>query len=215
MAISRLTGQDNKGASTTASVAVSYPGATTSGNLLIATAYNNNSSTPAISGWTGTTTGINSNTAHMGVFYKIADGTETSITATATSATIMRLHLYEYTGNANPASLDVALTANGTTTGGTSWATSSITTTDAADLIFATVGLNGDSTSPSWSGINIRQSDSRLIDGDLIPGITETGFAPTASWSGTLKPSAIIGAFKAAAATSTAAPTHMMMGMGI
>jgi hypothetical protein len=198
MAINRLTGQDAKGASTTTSVVVSYPGATTSGNLLLATAYANTANAPAISGWTAFTTGINSNTANMGVFYKIANGTETSITATGTSATVMKLHLYEYSGVANPISLDVGLTANGTTTGGTSWATPSITTTLAADLIFGVVGLNGNSTSPTFSGLNSRQSDAIMIDGDLIPGIIETGFTGTASWSGTLKASAIIGAFMAA-----------------
>lgn len=201
MAIYRLTSQDNKGISATASVAVSYPAVTNKGDLLIASVWNNNSSVPAITGWTGTNIGINATTAQLGLFYKIADGTEASISATASSATAMHLHIYEYTGNANPAGLDVAVTTAGnSTTGVTTFSTASITTVDYADLIFATMGLNGSCTGPTYSTLTTQQVDASaisLFDGDLIPGIVKPAFAGTASWTTTLKPSAIIVAFKA------------------
>lgn len=206
--VSRLSSQDTLGASATSSVSATYPGATTAGDLLIATVYGNNANAPAISGWTGTTEGINGSTAQVGLFYKIADGTETTITATETSATVMKIHLYEYSGNANPIALDVSPTGNGNaSTNLTSFSTASINTTQSADLIFGTFGLNGNATSLSVSaGLNQRQVDAstiRMIDGDLIPGVNESGFTGTASWSNTLKASAIIVAFEAGTTTKS------------
>lgn len=210
MAISRLTGQDAKGATTGATTVVAtYPGATTANNLLIASVWCGGATAPTITGWTGATIGMNGTTAQLGLFFKLATGTETTVTANLTGTVIGKIHIYEYTGNANPISLDVALTTNGnSTTGVTTFDTSTINTTDPTDLIFATLGVNGTATTPAWTlGLTMLQQDAttlRLWDGNAIPGSTQTGFKGTSTWTNTLKPSAIIVAFKGASSTPIA-----------
>lgn len=207
MAIARLTGQDALGAvASGTSVTANYPGATTSGNLLIATLWGGGNG-GSVSGFTGTTVGLNSSTATIGLFYKIADGTETTITGTTASSGIGKLHIYEYSGAANPVDLDVALSANGNGTGNaTSFSSASITTTLADSLIFCVFGVNGTATTPLVSTMNIRQQDvatTRLWDADLNDGSTHSSFTGNTSWTNTLKASAIIGAFKAASGSPT------------
>src|SRR3982751_1054812 len=113
MAISRITSQDAKGASTTTSVSATYPGATTSNNLLIASIYSN--------GGTGTFTGRSGWTQRsqqvaggifINIYDKIADGTETTVTANDTAGSLMKIHIYEYTGNRTSGYADVAPAGN-------------------------------------------------------------------------------------------------------
>lgn len=206
MAISRVTGQDAKNVSTTTSVAVAYPGATTSGNLLIASVYaNQTNANTNISGWNAIE-GILSGTAQtIAIYWKISDGTETTITATATSATIMKLHIYEYTGNdATPA--DQSTTSTSGTTSVTTLATGTINTTQADELIFVALGTAGNTTTHAFNNsFSKRQSDAasiRLVDADLI--VSATGaYNTTATWSGSVRGATVIASFKATTASTS------------
>lgn len=219
MAISRVTAQDTVGTTSGATtVSATYPNPTTAGNLLIATVWAGSSNIPTINNFTGTTVGMNGSTASLGLFTKIASGSETTITASLTTTNAGRIHIYEYTGNKNPIDFDVAATTAGnSTTGVLTFDTATINTADASDLIFAVLGVNGDATSPAWTvGLNMRQQDAsaiRMWDGDLIPGTTQSSFKGTSTWTNTLKPSSIIMAVRAASTTRTVMGIGSMTGV--
>lgn len=201
MAISRLSGQDAKNVSTTTSVAVAYPGATTVGNLLIASVMANVAKAVVdISGWNAIEGDMSSTAQTVAVYWKIADGTETTITATGTAATIMKLHIYEYTGN-DSSPLDVSATATSNVTSVNSLLSGSVTTSVTDGLIFIAGGVAGNSTAHAYdSSFNLRQVDAaaiRLFDGDLITTATGT-YSTTGTWSGTAaRAASVIVAFKA------------------
>ncbi len=207
MAISRLTGQDAKNISTTTSVVGTYPGATTSGNLLIASVMANvTKANVDISGWTATEGDLSSTAQTVGVYWKIADGSETTVTATGTAATVMKIHIYEYTGNA-ASPFDQSNTATSNVTSVTSLLSGSITTTQADELIFIATATAGNATSHSYdSSFNLRQTDAaniRLFDADRIVASTAT-YSSTASWTTSVRAASVIASFKA----STAAPSN-------
>jgi hypothetical protein len=204
VAITRVSAHDANGTAATASLTVNYPAATTSGNLLIASAYSAIASTNtlAISGWTGFQYGVAGSTNVMALFYKISTGDSSATLTNGGTGVRQCLNLYEYSGANNPVILDVSPVGNGNGASNVSspFTLSSITTPQATDLIFGTVGMSSNATAGSWnSGLNLRQQNStlRLFDGDLIPGTTETGFAPVAAWTGgATKISGIIAAFQ-------------------
>lgn len=176
MAISRIATQDAKGVSSVASVSATYLATASTGDLLIATAFGNGGPANAItiSGWTSLADYNFSGNFHLALLYKLSAGTEAQTIANQTSATIMRLHIYEYTGNANPISTDGV--ASSSTTSATSLGTATINTSNANDLIFCSWGTSAGITSPSIStaGFSLRQQDTtiRMFDADQIVSAT-------------------------------------------
>lgn len=221
--ITRLVSQDAQATTATTAVTATYPGATTAGDLLIASVYGNSNTVPTIVGWTGFTEKVDANTASVSIFYKLADGTETAILASALSTSLMKLNIYEYTGNADPIVLDVALVGNGNSSSASpSFSLTSITTTLANDLIFGSIVTKVAVTSPSFtSGLDTRQINTtgniRLFDGDSIPGTIVSSLVSTGSWTTSTQASGVIGAFEAASSgppPSDKGSTLLMMGMG-
>lgn len=136
-------------ASATNPASASFPSAVTSGNLLVAICAYNASVTFIAP--TGFSTAINqSGTVSLGIFYKVADGTESSVSCsflnTSGSSTIM---LHEFSGLrvANP--LDaVNLTASSGTSATAS--SGSVTTTD-NDLLVAGMVADSSTTPGNWT----------------------------------------------------------------
>ena len=207
MAISRLASQDNSNTSATTSVSVSYPGATTPNNLLICTISCNDGTTAGFtgpSGWTRRTSIVNgANTEILYLYDKIANSSEISVAATDTNASIMQIHIYEYTGNAT-ASYNDGSAVTSTDAGSTqsSLKTSNLTTSNANDLLFATWATGGgDGGGESVdSSFGLRQVTNRLIDGDRIVAATNT-YSVTASWTTARRCASILAAYKAADAS--------------
>lgn len=188
MAISRLSAQDAVANSTTATVSATYAGATTAGNLLIAAAFGNNTlngTTISSPGWTTAIKGA----GWLGGFivaYKIALGTETTITAANTSSNVMAIDIFEYTGNANP---DIVNGLGGFTFSGvnvTSATTNKIAITYPNGLIFSTLFSTSGGSSFSWV-------TSSLIGANTAGGVqircgenitsSITTFSDTISWT--------------------------------
>jgi len=95
-------------ASSVTSISTTYPVATVAGNLLVAyfnsLAGTTGGLTPP-SGWTQATTVTQSSVTH--VYYKIADGTETTVTFSQVSTRNMQLYIQEYSGFTGTPTLDV------------------------------------------------------------------------------------------------------------
>lgn len=203
MAISRLVGQTATNTAAAASVAATYPGATTANNLLIAVVYANDSAgTPAITGWTSV---INPATSgqQSALFFKIASGSESIITATDTGATDMGIAIYEYTGNATASVLDKSASNSDGVTPALTASTGTTTTTTQADeyaIAFAyweTSSQTFASATNSFSSLSSVGNHLIIVDRTLVAtgtfttSITVTGTNDT--WS------AGIATFKAAA----------------
>lgn len=195
MAIARITGQDARAQGSGSTGTATYPGATTAGNLLLATIFANLSAdTLDISGWTKVNHIEASNTA-AALFYKLADGTETNVNFTGGNSN-WRFHIYEYSGNANPIVVDQ--TAAQSNANNTTASTPSITTTNANNLIFAVFVTTAAVITPTFSApFNTLQEDAsgtRLFDGDRVVSATGT-YSATASWTNSAVTRTIIAGF--------------------
>ena len=150
-----------------------YASTPTQGNLLvavmgadIATAIN----TP--SGWT-LAVFASSTAESQAIYYKIAGASEaTAVTITTVGSAGLGLHLYEYSGIATTAPLDVASTTSGT---GTATNGVSITTTGANDLIFAATTLDAQSSFTSWSNSFTKENDFSNSNGNSGNRATYSG----------------------------------------
>lgn len=217
MAISRLTGQDAKGLGATGTASATYAATPTQGNLLVATAFSNSASDAlAISGFTKAASHQRGTSQTIALFYKLAGaGESTTVTVTGGNTTT-RIHIYEYTGNANPVALDG--TNQGVGTNGTSWLSPSVSTTNTSDLVFIAMASSIIITGPSFdSSFNLRQADAsiRLFDADRI--VSSTGsYSSTASWTTNSVTQGVIVAFKAATITggATVSGTGSLTGTG-
>lgn len=172
-------------------VSATYPLATTSGNLLIAvvgSSANATINTPA--GWS---TAINeSGLPSQAIFYKIADGTETTITGTTADTEIsLGIHIYEYD---HAATLDDVNSNSGV---GIALSTGSIDTTEDDQLVFGafTTTLStsisvGGSLAPianfgtSGLGINGRYASGADLTNTATDTITGTASSLAATWRG-------------------------------
>lgn len=190
MAYSHLASQDALNTSATTSVAQSFPAATTVGNLLIATAFAGGLGLGSltISGWTQAVTASFLSAADVvSIFYKVATGTETSVTATCTGASNMVLAIHEFsTGNlqlVQPWS-DQTNTATALTTV-TTLAFGSITPTKTNQLVILMMGFPVGGTS-GWSfnsGASLMSTNASMIDGFLVDQ-NVNAIAPTVTWTG-------------------------------
>lgn len=221
MAIARLPGQDALGASTTTSVSATYASTPTVGNTMIATVYANvGIGLESITGWTNVVSAAFSGVAQsVEIFARVVQGGDgTGVTCSgATGATIMRMHIYEYSGLAATLTTDGTNTATSGVTNVTSLLSGSVTTANANDLLFIAGATGGASTAQSYnSSFNLRQVDAatiRLFDGDQIVAATGT-YSTTGSWTTSLRAGSAIAAFQAATvAATTTASTLLMMGV--
>lgn len=219
MAISRLAGQTATGTGTSGTGTATYPGATTAGDLLIAVLASSNS--PALSGG-GTWTNLISRTFQGstytgGIWYKLATGSETTVTATSTQ--YINLTILEYTGNANPIVTDGTAAANSSGSTTTTATTPNITTTNANDLVFLAATMNSGATAFSWATSTLISGPTSpfcAFIGEYIVSTIQTNFNDTGSWTGVTNVATLIGAFKAA--TSTTSPfgyNNFLSGLGI
>lgn len=204
MAIVRIAAQDAKATAAAASVTATYLSTPTRFNLLVATVHYNAGGGPSVmTGWFNVAdikVG-DSSVIGMAMWIKIAGASEaTNVVATATGATTMKLHIYEYSGNepSLAAVLETFNTSLGPASNVTTKTTGSITTVNPNDLLFAMVGVSGTITVPSWdSSFGLRQSDAsiRIFDGDRIAAGAGS-FNPAGSWTTAVRASGIIAAFK-------------------
>lgn len=181
-----------------------YGSATTAGNLLVAFGYTNTATASlTITGWTKAVhTTYSTSAQSVGIFYKIADGTETTVTLNGNS--ICRQHISEWSGLSNPAVTDGS-NSNAVNTV-MSISTNSITTTVADTLLLSAGGI-------STSGAGTRSWDSsfstmlddasapRLLSGYRI--VSSTG---TYSTTGTLHTSNTNSGAAILAITAASAP---------
>lgn len=128
--------------------------APTAGNLLVVVVNATfTATTPA--GWTVGPSVVDDNAAYL--WWRVAAGTETSVTVTQGGAAIASIALFEYSGLA-ASPFDVQNSAATTAVSGTTTAAASITTTGTSgDLVFAVAALNRDAagttlpTGLTWS----------------------------------------------------------------
>lgn len=183
--------------STTGSVGAGQGWATpTAGNLLVATwNLDVTMTTPTGSGWTAGPSVVDDNAAYL--FYKISDGTESTISATFASTNPVTTAC-EYAG-ATGTPFDVQNSTTVTSTPGASTTSTGVTTTAAGDLVFAMAGLADFNvtfqpapTAPSWSNSfanvlsqNVGPSTAKHINtyiGELVVGAAGA-YATACSWS--------------------------------
>lgn len=89
------------------SITATFPTSTTSGSLLVAYV-NSGGTTGGGSTMTGWTQAISSTNSGSGfIYYKIADGTETSVTYSQTTSRVLTIGIVEYTGFSGTPTLDV------------------------------------------------------------------------------------------------------------
>lgn len=204
MSMKRLTRQDAYGGNVNAgSTSVSYPNATTVGNLLIAIVAGFGATTPNLSnsGWSTTITGGNGTNVSGGMFSKIADGTETSITGNATTANGTGLLLMEYAINSDTISTDgTAGTNNNGSSSVTTRATQPITTSNGNDLILSVVIGGTAGSGYTWDSSFVFGGVSgtvtwHIVCGELVAGAPLTSFSNTCNWTGATQACSLIAAF--------------------
>lgn len=188
MAYVHLTPQDTLGTAAAASVNATYPSATTQGNLLIATAYSSGLTLgiPAISGWTlAVNESFLSLADNSTIFYRIADGTETTITATCTSASNMALAIHEF-WTVNIQAVQPILDQTSTSTVGlaTSITLGPLAPTKPNQLvIMASVFPSGGTSAWALTTGTIMSSNANMTDGFFVNPSTVSG-SVTVSWTG-------------------------------
>jgi hypothetical protein len=184
-------------ASTTGSVGAGQGWVTpTAGNLLVATwNLDVTMTTPTGSGWTAGPSVVDDNAAYL--FYKISDGTESTISATFASTNPVTTAC-EYAG-VTGTPFDVQNSTTVTNTPGASTTSTGVTTTAAGDLVFAMAGLadfnvafQAAPTAPSWTNSfvnvlsqNVGPSTAKHINtyiGELVVGAAGA-YATACSWS--------------------------------
>lgn len=181
-----------------ASVAATFGSTPVAGNLLIAAVTTNiGTGSTAITGFSTATSVAVGVAGGLVIFYKVSAGNETTITATGTLATLMDLHIFEYSGIDNASPLDkVASTADGGA-GVTSRASGTTATlTQANELAFAaiaTAGANGGNV--SWSNSYVAETTTTdLQTADLITAAT-TATSSTATWNTSQRAAGAIATF--------------------
>lgn len=169
--------------------------APTAGNVLIAWA--NSDITITLSGWTAGPSIVDFNAAYM--WYKVAAGTETTITFSAGGSTSpITVGVLEYSGVGTPR--DVQNSASVTQTNGTSTPSVSATgTSSTGDLWVCVAGLHAGTapSSPSWTNgfvnqqsVNAGTSGSTTNVGTFVAEFQNTSAATVstvASWTGSLQ----------------------------
>lgn len=180
----RITSQDTIATGTTSATAT-FPGATTAGNLLIAIFCSADTNgvvvTPA--GFTVATSGTAptgaSTTAYL--CYKIATGSETTVTGSASLSGACSVALAEYNGWVGTPTLDG--NSNNGLLSGTTLSSPNIAITSNKGIAVAGVAWSAATSAPSITGkLTIRQSNSTALFADKVVNIKDS-FAVTATWT--------------------------------
>lgn len=208
MTITRNPAQDQSTTATAATVSVAYPGTPIAGDLLVAIVFTNaGPGTTTMTGWTmDNECQLSSGSDACSIWHRLATGTEGTISASSTGATVMSLMLFEASGNANPIVVESSATVNNQASA-TTGTTGPITTSQAGDALFEAIAMvanNGGSGSPPWaSGTNLlNNAVIRVMAAIYIPGTTLSGFSDTAKWTTTRAWGSVIVAYEAAGAAS-------------
>lgn len=183
--------------------------APSTGNLLVVTA--NSDATVSITGtWTAGPSVIDGNGTY--IWYRISDGSETTITCTPSVSDTICITACEYSGNtASP--FDVSNSSTIASSNGTTTTSVSVTTTAAGDLVIAAACLHSGGapqpTSPSWTNSFVNQlttasggttsADVVTFYAELVVGAAGS-YSTSASWTnGCGDRQELVIAFKAAA----------------
>ena len=193
------------------SITATFTTAPTAGNLLIAVfgeSGSNNIATP--SGWSVATVYQN-NSPGGAIFYKIASGSESTVTVTTSGGSStsygMGLQLYEYDGMARTSPLDAVATPSSGT--GTSLTSGSLTTTQSCDLLMSGAAINTSATF-TWGSSFTEEFDfhnpgtnQRSFSGADRAATSAGSYSSSATASASAAWSALLAAFKMAAPTPT------------
>ncbi len=131
------------------SVSASLPSVATANDLLIAVCGAHDAVT--ITGPAGFSTAKNeSGTPSQAIFYKVAAGTEQTLSCTSSASVRFGIQIYEYSGMVTSTPLDATNTTASTGTSA-SPASGSVVTTAANDLILAAVTINTSTSVTGWN----------------------------------------------------------------
>lgn len=112
-----------------------------------------------ITGPSGWSTAKNQNsTVSQGIFYKIATGSESSISCSGSGSNRWGISVYEYSGMVTSSPLD-AVNATSSTGSSSSPASGSVTTTNADDLLIAGVTTGASTSFSAWSNSFTEEND--------------------------------------------------------
>lgn len=184
------------------SVAATFNQAPQAGNLLVAfvtASVGTGSIAISNAGWSAGPTIAVGIAGGMCAFYKVAaaGGGDTTVTATATLAAFMDLHIFEWDGIDNAVPLDKSATSADAGSGVTSHNTGSTgTLTQANELaVCAVAQVTANGGGASWnSSFNTDLTTTHLISGDLSVTAT-TALNPTASWTNSVRAAGLIMTF--------------------
>lgn len=190
MAYARIASQDTLNTSATTSVTTTYGATATAGNLLIASFFAGGIGlgTAAMSGWTSAiTSSFLSAADEVGIFYKVAVGTETNGVCTCSGASSMVLAIHEFSSGALQSAQTWLDQTNSNSNAGvvTTLTTGSVTPTKPQELVVAMMGFpTGGTSAWSWdNGLTLMSSNANLADGYLVDADI-TARNPAATWTG-------------------------------
>lgn len=213
-----LSSQNALGTASTNSVSATYPGSTQVGDLLIATAFSSGLTlgTPAITGWI---LAVNESFLALAdnstIFYRVADGTETTITATCSGSSSMIIAIHEF-WTANLQTTQTWLDQTNTTTAGlaTGNTMGSISPTKPNELIICgMVFPSGGTSGWNFPSMTVMSSNTNMADAFVISQNTNA-FAPAITWSGISTSGGCIASFFVGSQGDTQY-RHLIVGNGI
>ena len=183
-----------------------FGGTPTAGNLLLC-AVKNISAPPTVSGFTQIVNGA-SGIINLTLFAKISAGNEGTVTPSGT--VVVDTSVCEYSGCVTSAvTQDGTAGATDATGSVTSLQSANITTSNAGSLIFEACFTIG--TAGSWASatkILDNTSSGEMFCGQFLPGVTESGFHDTASWTTGGTAVVLIAGFAPAAPAGFILPTQ-------
>jgi hypothetical protein len=177
-------------------VSANFSTAATQNNLLIAVCGSGVGSV-SITGPSGFSTAKNeaaiTTIPGQGIFYKIANGGETSISCASSLNVRLGIQIYEYSGMATSGVLDAVNTTSSSSLGSNTPASGSVTTTSANTLLFAAVTMNANTSVSSWTNSftpqgnfsNGGQAGSRLTYAAADRSVNLAGTYSTTASAGT------------------------------
>jgi hypothetical protein len=183
----------------------------TSGNLIVVTA-NSDATVSTPTGYTAGPSVVDGNGAY--IFWKISDGTESTVTVTPGAAANTAMTVCEYTGN-DPSPLDTSNTSTISGSSGTTTTSVSITTALAGELVIAAAATHSGTgsvapTSPSWTNSFVQavtgdtgnaSPTCTTFVAELTSGAAGS-YSTSASWTGACSDrQELVIAFKAASTT--------------
>lgn len=198
----------NSGTSVT-SLALTFNSSTTAGQLLVALLqFTATPGTITLSGWTAAVT--RTNTAAVAIYYKIADGTETTITPSWVNAVTTHSSVYEVAGFTGTPTLDVtdsnASSGAATTLSTGSGATNTASPAYALAMVGGSSSMAASTAAPTNSyqeDYNTNQTSAGVMKSATLPLTTTASQTTTFTWGTSRTAAAALAVFKGVTATST------------